>query len=391
VVEAAGPPEDPSSGGTIASDAGTSAAPPADPADPADPAEAFDPPTAAGTEAPGDRPTRPVPGPEGDDVTAGGASPESPKVKPPATEKSWPHREPAGTTDARPGAATAGGDTNAATDDDDADTGADVEDGEAIGAAARSGALGRDGFLRRKFEIDGRVLGLVLLVVVVAVGAYYLGHRGSKSNSASGTTATTKAPTDFTAFNDPATGTRLSFPKAWTRLPTTDSEADIRLALSAGGSDLVLLRVIPLQSEVTAANLGDLKAVTDAVVSGGKVQVLQQQQVEVNGLPGYYYLYTYTDAQNGQQGVHAHYFLFQGKKMNSIVFQAEPTSDFQRLATTFDQVANSFHSAPGDPPPGLAPAIPTTVGPGGTPATTVAPGGTPASTAAPSTAPPTTR
>ena len=55
-----------------------------------------------------------------------------------------------------------------------------------------------------------------------------------------------------------------------------------------------------------------------------------------------------------------HHFLFQGKKLNLLVLQAQPSTDFQRLAPIFDPVANSFRSAPGDLPTGLAPAIPST-------------------------------
>ncbi len=256
------------------------------------------------------------------------------------------------------------------------DDGTEDNAGTGTGDGRRSGKwVGRDGFLLRKFEIDGRILGLVVVVVALAVGAYFLFHRSSGSPAPS-TAPGLKAPTDFTTFNDPATGTKISFPKNWTQLPTNGGQTDIRLALSAGGSDLVLLRVFPLAGEVTTANLADLKSVTDALLSGGKVKVLQQQTVNVNGLDGYYYLYTYTDPQNGLEGVHAHYFLFQGKKMNSIVFQAEPSADFERLAPTFDQVANSFHSAPGVMAPNLVPSIPST---------TAAPPGP-----APSTPPPTT-
>ena len=422
-VETDVPPEEPSSGATTASGTGDTAPSPPETANPIGPTTPVD------ADAPGERetalversdgdsgaashlPVPPVPPIVADAVPADAvpadavpadavpathaiapapetpAAPAAAEAPAPGDNESWPHREPQSTTDTASGAAktaTAGRgsdtDTDTDTDDTDDDGNGGGDDGATTGAGGRRSGRpgGSEGVLRRKFEIDVRILGLVLLVVAVAVGAYFLGHRSSTSTSKPpSAAASNKVPTEFTSFNDPVTGTKLAFPKAWTRLPTANSEADIRLALSAGGSDLVLLRVIPLEGAVTAANMGDVKAVTDALVSGQKVNVLQQQQVEVNGLPGYYYLYTYTDAQTGQQGVHAHYFLFQGKKMNSIVFQAQPSTDFQRLAPTFDQVANSFHSAPGDLPPGLAPSIP--------PTTAAAPGGS-----SPSTAPPTT-
>jgi hypothetical protein len=92
----------------------------------------------------------------------------------------------------------------------------------------------------------------------------------------------------------------------------------------------------------TPENLGNLRSVTDGIIgSNPSARVLKQDTVSINGLIGYYYLYTFKDA-TGLDGVHAHYFLFSGHNMYSIVFQALPASQFTRFAGIFDQIAQSF-------------------------------------------------
>ena len=107
------------------------------------------------------------------------------------------------------------------------------------------------------------------------------------------------------------------------------------------------IRVIPIDTPATAANLENFKAVTDGLVtSNSSVQILKQQAVSLNGMLGYYYFYTFTDG--GVSAVHAHYFLFSGNKMNVLVFQALP-DDFTNQAATFDKIADSFRSDPNVP------------------------------------------
>lgn len=150
------------------------------------------------------------------------------------------------------------------------------------------------------------------------------------------------APKDFTTYKDDEFGFSISYPESWERLEPPNN--DIRLLLSAGGQDSLLVRVVRIEQEVTAENLGDVKAFTDSIVSGADIKVLQERTITLGGMPGYYYLYSFNDEESGTQGLHAHYFLFQGKKMNTLVFQALPADNFPKLADTFDQVAESFRS-----------------------------------------------
>ena len=91
------------------------------------------------------------------------------------------------------------------------------------------------------------------------------------------------------------------------------------------------------------------------------VDVLKEQAITLNGMIGYYYFYTFDDGP--VKAVHAHYFLFSGNKMNILVFQALP-DDFEKMAFTFDRIAESFRSDPNVgtlPPPTAASNTTTTV------------------------------
>ena len=216
---------------------------------------------------------------------------------------------------------------------------------------------------------------LVALGVVVVAGAvgtaYAVGRRSTPARAGSalhaGTTKRSSAtPSSFVSHHDPDTDFSISYPKTWTEAKQPDG--DVRLLLSAGDLDSLLVRVVRLEGPVTQANLGDLRSVTDAIVTGSEVKILEQRTVTLNGMPGYYYLYTFKDSTSGAQGVHAHYFLFQGRKMNILVFQALPIEHFNRLATTFDQVAESFTSGPD-----TAPASTSSTAAGSATSTTAAP------------------
>lgn len=178
----------------------------------------------------------------------------------------------------------------------------------------------------------------------------------SKKKAASATTTTVAPKIELTdknskVFHDDQWAFSIRYPKSWTQIPPPGGQ---ELVLRLGDTaDLVSIRVTQTDAVITAANLGDVKAFTDGVVGSGNVRVLQQRAVSVNGMPGYYYLYNFTDTDSGQQGVHAHYFLFQGRKMQQLVFQALPVDDFTKLAGIFDAVVNSFQSEKdkGGPPP----------------------------------------
>ena len=130
----------------------------------------------------------------------------------------------------------------------------------------------------------------------------------------------------------------LSYPAEWKASVGLAGELELHIARG----DAVDIQTFKLAKPVDALNISGLTAVTGAILSTPQADltVIAKQAVQVSGIPGMYFLY-YFPAGRGQ-GVHAHYFLFQGTTLYSLVFQALPATDFDSLAPEFDAVAKSF-------------------------------------------------
>jgi len=188
------------------------------------------------------------------------------------------------------------------------------------------------------------VVVLLLLVGGVVAGVrVVLGLHSAASVPPAAASPPPAPPPGFVEFRDPPSGFALAYPAAWTRLPSPDPQVPLLVAQGDQGSFQV--RVVGLDTPVAPQDLGALKQLTDQIItnSGGSAKLLAQpQQILLAGLPGYLYLYSFQDAGSGQTGVHSQVFLFKGKMMISLVFQAVPADQFQGLAPTFDQITGSF-------------------------------------------------
>lgn len=178
------------------------------------------------------------------------------------------------------------------------------------------------------------------------------GTAASSSTTTSGSTSTSAltvppADAELTEFQAEKTGFALSYPKAWTTYTTADAQillvaSERPPAENRGGS--VLVRAVSIGAKVTKANLEEAKQITDGIVTANKdVEItIPATESDLGGLPGWAYVYTFTDSASGQKGVHSHYFLFKDDLMLSFVFQAVPVDDFTRLSALFDRLAQTF-------------------------------------------------
>ncbi|MGH3683644.1 MAG: hypothetical protein ACRDRE_03945 [Pseudonocardiaceae bacterium] len=198
-----------------------------------------------------------------------------------------------------------------------------------------------------------RVLAIIV-GVVLAVGlgtaAAFVGRQFSASdqpakavNATNKTNASSKfTPAGFTEFRNDQAGFQLAYPTNWTKLSPKDPS--ILLLLSQGTQDSLLVRANELQETVGPQQLAAARQVTDKLVMSNKTvsMVTDPKQIELGGLPGFFYFYNFKDTATGQEGTHSHFFLFNGKTMISIVFQTLPKEHFPQSAKTFDQIAASF-------------------------------------------------
>ncbi len=194
------------------------------------------------------------------------------------------------------------------------------------------------------------VVSVVLAVGVIAAGAI-AGQRlmARKQAPAAGPSpedaANPSSPNEgeLAEFRHDQLGLAISYPATWARIPRPD-DPNVLLVASEGRAGSFLLRAIPLGVVVPPEKIPEMRQLTDQMVTSGTgVKLLAEpRQIELAGLTGYYYLYTFPEGKSGRTGAHAHYFLVKGDHLIVLVFQALPQEEFPRLAPLFDRMAESF-------------------------------------------------
>ena len=208
--------------------------------------------------------------------------------------------------------------------------------------------------------------GLVLLTLVLGVGAYALGTRlVNEGRFTGGQKGTPRVET--VTFTDENAGIKLSYPQTWkqiennSRIPLSEDEAS-EVRLIAGPEEdqpHLLVRVKPLPGEIdydpnmSAQDLGIIQGQLDQLISPN-VQVLSRKPINDKGKLGFHYLYVLKQESTGREGVHSHYFIFDGAKLNVLVFEVFPRARFEELAPTFDRILDSFNSERRRAPAGAA-------------------------------------
>lgn len=210
--------------------------------------------------------------------------------------------------------------------------------------------------MRRKtiFILVGAALAVAVLAVILGqtFGEQVLPSPDVTESPTTEPSPESDIPEGFTRFEDADAGFAMAYPEDWERVSASDET--IRLVVTPNDRDSILVRALTLDVEVGAEDLASVRSFTDDIVGVSEdgedgeegeegVELLAEPaQVEVGGLPGIYYLYNFDDADTGEEGVHSHYFLFDGDTMFAVVLQALPTERFVPLAPTFDSVMNTF-------------------------------------------------
>jgi hypothetical protein len=193
---------------------------------------------------------------------------------------------------------------------------------------------------------------VVVAALVLAGIAFLAGNRRIDKPERAASSQTTRPTTSpatggLEEFRDEKVGFALSYPRNWLRLQSPDPSVVLVVSEKPveennGGS--LLARTITLGSTVGQEQLGEVKNITDEIVTKGPGVELkfEPRAISQGGLPGWHYLYTFADQASGRRGFHSHYFLFKGQTMIALVFQALPETEFSRLGTVFDDVIETF-------------------------------------------------
>lgn len=191
-------------------------------------------------------------------------------------------------------------------------------------------------------------IGLGTSAAILGPQLFKSGQPSKATNTASNTgqaDASAKAlPAGFSKFRSDQARFELAYPSSWTKLSPKDPQ--VLLLIAQGTQDSVLVRASELQEAVGPQQLPSARQVTDKLVTSNKsVQMIAEpRQIELGGLPGFFYYYSFKDAASGQEGAHSHFFLFNGKTMISMVFQTLPRERFAATAPTFDKISASFQA-----------------------------------------------
>lgn len=176
-------------------------------------------------------------------------------------------------------------------------------------------------------------------------GAALVDSSSEPSRAKKRTPAGRDAPRGFVRFRDRAANFSIAYPGGWIRLPSPGD--DLRLLAAHAGASFSV-RVSSVGIEITSESLGPARRITDELVTrSGPIRLLRNPaRVSLARLPGYLYLYSFRDSETRQRGIHAHYFLFRGRQLYTLVFQALPAKSFRSLTRTFDAIAETLRVRP---------------------------------------------
>ena len=182
---------------------------------------------------------------------------------------------------------------------------------------------------------------LLVVVAIAAVLALLAGAYVGRNLLSSAAPATPRA--DVVHFTDDVSKISLDYPANWTRLPQPQGDTEVALLVAADTSTSLLVRVSDVGlTTVTRKTLPIVRKLTDGLIGTDPraKQLVPPVPVDLGGLPGWRYRYTYVSDTSG--GAHDHYFLFKGGRMIQLVFQAQPATRLPSLAGTFDRIAATF-------------------------------------------------
>jgi hypothetical protein len=197
---------------------------------------------------------------------------------------------------------------------------------------------------------------VVLAVVILGAGVFWFLNRSEEA-----ATPEEETTEDYATIEDPEAGFTIKLPRDWMFFEQEQADPAIRMVVGAPGTQNNLrMRVTPLEapvvinSETPESVIAELQAQFDQYIDQGESvkEVLQRQRVNINGVQGWEYLYTFTDEPTGDEGVHSHFFLLGGERLYVLVFQVLPASNYEDYARTFDEIITSFQLIDGEEPAG---------------------------------------
>jgi hypothetical protein len=217
--------------------------------------------------------------------------------------------------------------------------------GQGPGRSRRQGAL---------FAIAA----IVLLVGSMLAGRAIFG-RDRPEPEASPTASPTGSPSPTAPrtkrYRNQIEGVAFEYPANWRDLESDKKGPTTVALLGTGAGELLKLDVFKLDQVIGPEVLRDV-SFQDALqaniqAANEQATITLRELTSINGVNAMHFRYQFKDATLGL-GIHDHWFFFSGGKMETLVFQVFPSSEYPKFSETFARIVRSYQSVPLAPQPG---------------------------------------
>ena len=210
------------------------------------------------------------------------------------------------------------------------------------------------------------VVALVLLIGSIFAGnAIFKRDRPIDALPTPSVSPTPNAPATR-SFRDAAAGVAFEYPAAWSELESPTVGPSTKVMLGTGRGELLKLDVYTLEDPPTTETIAtrQVQDALDKIISDNADATITLRELRnVNGVNTWHYISQFRDPELGV-GVHDVWFFFSGVKLEKLLFQAFPISEYNsKYKAEFDDVVRSYHTVPrgksdASPAPTTAPSQP---------------------------------
>ena len=151
------------------------------------------------------------------------------------------------------------------------------------------------------------------------------------------------------SFRDAESGIAFDYPAGWSQLESPAIGASTKAILGTGRGELLKLDVFALEEPPTTETIAtrQIQDALDKIISENADATITLRELKnVNGVNTWHYISQFRDPDLGV-GVHDVWFFFSGVKLEKLLFQAFPISEYNsKYKAEFDDVVRSYHTVP---------------------------------------------
>lgn len=193
-----------------------------------------------------------------------------------------------------------------------------------------------------------------VVALVLLIGSIFAGNAIFKRDRPIGALPTPSGSPTPTApatksFRDAATGIAFDYPADWSELESPNVSGTTKAIFGTGRGELVKLDVFALEEPPTTETIAtrQVQGALDKIISENADATITLKELKnVNGVNAWHYISQFRDPELGV-GVHDVWFFFSGVKLEKLLFQAFPISEYEsKYRAEFDDVVRSYHSVP---------------------------------------------